>query len=102
MWHLAGCDYGEADFLDAAMFHLPLVRLTMRVQTEDHAIDRRDALAESPEFAWEVRRAEATAGIDPYAECLLCGQAEFRMAAIPGVAWLERHEPDRFSTVIVA
>ncbi len=41
MRRLAGCDYGYAGVLAAAMFHLPLVRLTMRVQTEDHAIDRR-------------------------------------------------------------
>jgi len=41
MRRLAGCDYGYAAVLAAAMLHLPLVRLAVRAATEDDAIDRR-------------------------------------------------------------
>lgn len=41
MRRLAGCDYGYAAVLAAAMLHLPFVRMAMRAETEDHAIDRR-------------------------------------------------------------
>jgi hypothetical protein len=41
MRRLAGCDYGYAAVLAAAMLHLPFVRMAVRAETEDHAIDRR-------------------------------------------------------------
>ena len=41
MRRLAGCDYGYAAVLAAAMLHLPVVRLAVRANFEDDAIDRR-------------------------------------------------------------
>jgi hypothetical protein len=41
MRRLAGCDYGYAAVLAAAMLHLPFVRMAVRADTEDDAIDRR-------------------------------------------------------------
>ena len=41
MRRLAGCDYGYAAVLAAAMLHLPFVRLGVRAEVDDHAIDRR-------------------------------------------------------------
>lgn len=41
MRRLAGCDYGYAAVLAAAMLHLPFVRMAVRAETEDDAIDRR-------------------------------------------------------------
>lgn len=41
MRHLAGCDYGYAAVLAAAMLHLPFVRLAVRAEIDDSAIDRR-------------------------------------------------------------
>jgi hypothetical protein len=41
MRRLAGCDYGYASVLAAAMLHLPLVRLAVRADMEDGAVDRR-------------------------------------------------------------
>ena len=41
MRRLAGCDYGYAAVLAAAMLHLPVVRLAVRAEVEDNAIDRR-------------------------------------------------------------
>jgi hypothetical protein len=41
MRRLAGCDYGYAAVLAAAMLHLPFIRLAVRAATEDDAIDRR-------------------------------------------------------------
>lgn len=41
MRRLAGCDYGYAAVLAAALLHLPVVRLAMRAEVEDHAIDHR-------------------------------------------------------------
>ena len=41
MRHLAGCDYGYAAVLAAAMLHLPIVRLAVRAEVNDSAIDRR-------------------------------------------------------------
>lgn len=41
MRRLAGCDYGYAAVLAAAMLHLPLVRLAVRAEVDDRAIDRR-------------------------------------------------------------
>jgi hypothetical protein len=41
MRRLAGCDYGYAAVLAAAMLHLPVVRLAVRANIEDDAIDRR-------------------------------------------------------------
>ena len=41
MRRLAGCDYGYAAVLAAAMLHLPFVRLAVRAELEDSAIDRR-------------------------------------------------------------
>ncbi|MEM8866095.1 MAG: hypothetical protein AAGF31_11180 [Planctomycetota bacterium] len=38
---LAGCDYGYASVLAAAMLHLPIVRTFVRAETEDAAIDHR-------------------------------------------------------------
>jgi hypothetical protein len=38
---LAGCDYGYAAVLAAAMLHLPFIRMAVRADTEDRAIDRR-------------------------------------------------------------
>lgn len=38
---LAGCDYGYAAVLSAAALHLPLIRMLVRPETEDAAIDRR-------------------------------------------------------------
>jgi hypothetical protein len=41
MRRLAGCDYGYAAVLAAAMLHLPFVRMAARADVEDAAIDRR-------------------------------------------------------------
>jgi hypothetical protein len=41
MRRLAGCDYGYTAVLAAAMLHLPLVRMAVRADVEDVAIDRR-------------------------------------------------------------
>jgi hypothetical protein len=41
MRRLAGCDYGYAAVLAAAMLHLPVVRLGVRAELDDSAIDRR-------------------------------------------------------------
>jgi hypothetical protein len=41
MRRLAGCDYGYAGLLTAAMLHLPFVRLAVRAEVDDNAIDRR-------------------------------------------------------------
>ena len=41
MRRLAGCDYGYAAVLAAAMLHLPVVRLAVRAELDDSAIDRR-------------------------------------------------------------
>jgi hypothetical protein len=41
MRRLAGCDYGYAAVLAAAMLHLPVIRLAVRANFEDDAIDRR-------------------------------------------------------------
>jgi hypothetical protein len=41
MRQLAGCDYGYAAVLAAAMLHLPFVRMTVRAEVEDCAVDRR-------------------------------------------------------------
>jgi hypothetical protein len=41
MRRLAGCDYGYSAVLAAAMLHLPLVRLAVRADVDDKAIDRR-------------------------------------------------------------
>lgn len=41
MRRLAGCDYGYAAVLSAAMLHLPFVRLAIRAEVDDHAIDCR-------------------------------------------------------------
>jgi hypothetical protein len=41
MRRLAGCDYGYAAVLAAAMLHLPVVRMAVRAEVEDEAIDRR-------------------------------------------------------------
>jgi hypothetical protein len=41
MRRLAGCDYGYAAVLAAAMLHLPFVRMAVRAEVDDNAIDRR-------------------------------------------------------------
>jgi hypothetical protein len=41
MRRLAGCDYGYTAVLAAAMLHLPFVRMAVRAEVEDSAIDRR-------------------------------------------------------------
>jgi hypothetical protein len=41
MRRLAGCDYGYTAVLAAAMLHLPFVRMAVRAELEDDAIDRR-------------------------------------------------------------
>jgi hypothetical protein len=41
MRRLAGCDYGYAGVVAAAMLHLPFIRMAVRAATEDDAIDRR-------------------------------------------------------------
>jgi hypothetical protein len=41
MRRLAGCDYGYAAVLSAAMLHLPFVRMALCAETQDRAIDRR-------------------------------------------------------------
>jgi hypothetical protein len=41
MRRLAGCDYGYAAVLAAAMLHLPVIRLAVRAELDDSAIDRR-------------------------------------------------------------
>ena len=38
---LAGCDYGYMAVLAAAMLHLPFIRMAVRAEIEDDAIDRR-------------------------------------------------------------
>jgi hypothetical protein len=41
MRRLAGCDYGYAAVLAAAMLHLPVFRLAVRAEVNDSVIDRR-------------------------------------------------------------
>jgi len=41
MRRLAGCDYGYAAVLAAAMLHLPVLRLAVRAEVNDQVIDRR-------------------------------------------------------------
>jgi hypothetical protein len=41
MRRLAGCDYGYAGLLTAAMLHLPFIRMAIRAEVDDDAIDRR-------------------------------------------------------------
>ena len=41
MRRLAGCDYGYAAVLSAAMLHLPFIRMAVRAEVDDDAIDRR-------------------------------------------------------------
>jgi hypothetical protein len=41
MRRLAGCDYGYAAVLAAAMLHLPFIRMAVRAEVDDNAIDRR-------------------------------------------------------------
>lgn len=41
MRRLAGCEYGYMAVLAAAMLHLPFVRMFVKAQTEDEAIDHR-------------------------------------------------------------
>ncbi len=41
MRQLAGCDYGYAALLAAALLHLPLVRLVVKSEIDDTTIDRR-------------------------------------------------------------
>jgi hypothetical protein len=41
MRRLAGCDYGYAAVLAAAMLHLPAIRLAVRAEVDDTVIDRR-------------------------------------------------------------
>ena len=41
MRRLAGCDYGYTAVLAAAMLHLPFIRLAVRAEVDDSAIDRR-------------------------------------------------------------
>ncbi|HEX3600700.1 MAG TPA: hypothetical protein VHU84_11195 [Lacipirellulaceae bacterium] len=41
MRRLAGCDYGYTAVLAAAMLHLPFIRMAVRAEVEDDAIDRR-------------------------------------------------------------
>ncbi len=41
MRRLAGCDYGYAAVLAAAMLHLPFIRMAARADTDDRAIARR-------------------------------------------------------------
>ncbi len=41
MRQLAGCDYGYSAVLAAAMLHLPFIRMAVRADTEDRAIDHR-------------------------------------------------------------
>jgi hypothetical protein len=41
MRRLAGCGYGYTAVLTAAMLHLPILRLAVRAEVEDSAIDRR-------------------------------------------------------------
>jgi len=41
MRRLAGCDYGYTAVLAAAMLHLPLIRMAVRAEIDDSAIDRR-------------------------------------------------------------
>jgi hypothetical protein len=41
MRRLAGCDYGWANLWAAALLHLPWIRLWVRANTNDGAIDRR-------------------------------------------------------------
>jgi hypothetical protein len=41
MRRLAGCDYGYVGLLAAAMLHLPFIRMAVRAEVDDNAIDRR-------------------------------------------------------------
>jgi hypothetical protein len=41
MKRLCGCDYGYAGLLAAALLHLPLIRLLVRPDMEDRAVDHR-------------------------------------------------------------
>ncbi len=41
MRRLAGCDYGYLSVLQAALLHLPIVRVVVRPSTEDDSCDRR-------------------------------------------------------------
>jgi hypothetical protein len=66
---LAGCNYGYAGILAAAMLHLPFIRMAVRAATEDDAIDRRPPFC-SQACAMTDRIA---GGVDPVphlADCL--------------------------------
>ncbi len=41
MRRLAGCDYGYVGLAAAAMLHLPFIRMAVRAEVDDNAIDRR-------------------------------------------------------------
>jgi hypothetical protein len=41
MRRLAGCDYGYVAVLAAAMLHLPFIRMALRAEVDDDAIDHR-------------------------------------------------------------
>jgi hypothetical protein len=61
MRRLAGCDYGYAAVLAAAMLHLPFIRMAVRAATEDDAIGRR------PPFCSQacVMTDRIAGGVDP-------------------------------------
>jgi hypothetical protein len=61
MRRLAGCDYGYAAVLAAAMLHLPFVRTVVRAELEDSAIDHRPPFC-SQACAMVDR---AAGGVDP-------------------------------------
>lgn len=41
MRRLAGCDYGYASVVEAALLHLPIVRMCVTAEVEDKAVSRR-------------------------------------------------------------
>ena len=61
MRRLAGCDYGYASILQAALLHLPLVRLWAATSQDDQAVERR------PPFCSQavVMADRVAGGIDP-------------------------------------
>jgi hypothetical protein len=67
MRRLAGCDYGYAAVLTAAMLHLPFVRMAVRAETEDDADPASHGARRRPPFCSQAcaMTDRVGGGIDP-------------------------------------
>ena len=67
MRRLAGCDYGYAAVLAAAMLHLPLVRLAVRANFEDDADHASHGAGRRPPFCSQAcaMTDRVGGGVDP-------------------------------------